>query len=93
MIENLQIMNDFPAAPKMRSSSVAEFFRALESEDGDQLPTWNGELYLELHRGTYTTQSRNKRANRKCDFPCTMPSSWLLRQPCSIPTLSILMMS
>jgi alpha-mannosidase len=33
-----------------------------------QLPTWNGELYLELHRGTYTTQSRNKRANRKSEF-------------------------
>jgi alpha-mannosidase len=68
MIENLQIMSDFPAAPKMRSSSVAEFFQALESEDGDQLPTWNGELYLELHRGTYTTQGRTKRANRKSEF-------------------------
>ena len=35
---------------------------------GDRLPVWNGELYLELHRGTYTTQSRNKRANRKSEF-------------------------
>jgi alpha-mannosidase len=32
------------------------------------LPVWNGELYLELHRGTYTTQSRNKRANRQSEF-------------------------
>ncbi|MCY4060862.1 MAG: class II aldolase/adducin family protein [Chloroflexi bacterium] len=30
--------------------------------------TWNGELYLELHRGTYTSQARNKRENRKCEF-------------------------
>ena len=35
---------------------------------GERLPTWNGELYLEYHRGTYTTQSRNKRANRKSEF-------------------------
>jgi alpha-mannosidase len=32
------------------------------------MPTWNGELYLEYHRGTYTTQARNKRANRKSEF-------------------------
>ena len=32
------------------------------------MPVWNGELYLEYHRGTYTTQARNKRANRKAEF-------------------------
>ena len=32
------------------------------------MPVWNGELYLEYHRGTYTTQARNKRANRKSEF-------------------------
>ena len=47
---------------------MKEFFQNLEEESGDLLPTWNGELYLELHRGTYTTQSRNKRANRKSEF-------------------------
>ena len=52
----------------MRQGSVGDFFRDLEAEAGDRLPTWNGELYLELHRGTYTTQSRNKRANRKSEF-------------------------
>ncbi len=30
----------------------------------DDLPVWSGELYLELHRGTLTTQARTKRANR-----------------------------
>jgi hypothetical protein len=44
-----------------------DFFATL-AESGEMLPTWNGELYLELHRGTYTTQSRNKRANRKSEF-------------------------
>ncbi len=30
----------------------------------DELPVWDGELYLEMHRGTLTTQARTKRANR-----------------------------
>lgn len=33
-----------------------------------RVPRWVGELYLEYHRGTYTTAARNKRANRKCEL-------------------------
>ena len=68
MLENLREMGDFPATPRVHQRHVGEFFRELEAQSGDELPTWNGELYLELHRGTYTTQSRNKRANRKSEF-------------------------
>ena len=68
MLENVRELAQFPAMPKLRQGSVSEFFRNLEKRSGDHLPTWNGELYLELHRGTYTTQSRNKRANRKSEF-------------------------
>jgi alpha-mannosidase len=68
MLENIREMGSFPGAPQMRQTSVKEFFQNLERDSGDVLPTWNGELYLELHRGTYTTQSRNKRANRKSEF-------------------------
>jgi alpha-mannosidase len=35
---------------------------------GGPWPEWRGELYLELHRGTYTTQSRIKRYNRRLEF-------------------------
>lgn len=68
MLENIREMANFPSAPQMRQRPVGDFFRDLEASSGDKLPTWNGELYLELHRGTYTTQSRNKRANRKSEF-------------------------
>ena len=68
MQENIREMAQFPGAPQMRQAPVKEFFQNLERDSGDRLPTWNGELYLELHRGTYTTQSRNKRANRKSEF-------------------------
>lgn len=44
-------------------NSVDDFFDRLEAK-GDKLVTWYGELYFELHRGTYTTQANNKRNNR-----------------------------
>ncbi len=68
MLENVRELANFPATPHMRFGSVKHFFEALEQSAGPALPVWNGELYLELHRGTYTTQSRNKRANRKSEF-------------------------
>ncbi len=68
MLENIGALESFPAMPQTRPGRVIDFFRQLEAESGDRLPTWDGELYLEYHRGTYTTQSRNKRANRKSEF-------------------------
>ena len=51
--------------------SPSEFFTRLERES-TELPAWDGELYLEMHRGTYTTQARNKQFNRDAE--------WLLRE-------------
>ncbi|KAF1835446.1 alpha-mannosidase-like protein [Decorospora gaudefroyi] len=50
--------------------SADDFFDRLEKkvEDGTELVTWYGELYFELHRGTYTTQANNKRNNRKSEI-------------------------
>ncbi len=68
MLENIREMGAFPATPRTRHATALAFFRALEAHGGDRLPVWKGELYLEYHRGTYTSQSRNKRANRKSEF-------------------------
>lgn len=68
MIENIELLDAFPGAPRVRFGTVNGFFEELERAVGDQLPTWKGELYLEYHRGTYTTQSRIKRANRKSEI-------------------------
>ena len=48
-------------------NSVEDFFDQLEHRisKGLELVTWYGELYFELHRGTYTTQANNKKHNRK----------------------------
>lgn len=68
MLETIRDLGDFPATPQVHHTSAGDFFRSMEAEAGDRLPVWNGELYLEMHRGTYTTQGRNKRANRKSEF-------------------------
>ncbi|MDQ3928350.1 MAG: glycosyl hydrolase-related protein, partial [Chloroflexota bacterium] len=68
MNENARELKAFPGLPRVQQGKVIDFFRRLEKESADRLPTWNSELYLEIHRGTYTTQSRNKRANRKSEF-------------------------
>jgi alpha-mannosidase len=67
MIENLREMEDFPGSPRVRMGKVIDFFRDLEGT-AEGLPVWNGELYLEYHRGTYTTQAKTKRANRNMEF-------------------------
>ncbi|HLO34097.1 MAG TPA: alpha-mannosidase [Anaerolineales bacterium] len=72
MLENIEIMRHFPALPQVKQSSVRTFFEAIatlaKARGSAAAPVWNGELYLEYHRGTYTTQARNKRANRKAEF-------------------------
>lgn len=47
-----------------------EFFDDIKSktENNPRIPHWSGELYLEFHRGTYTSQAKNKRYNRKSEF-------------------------
>ncbi len=69
MLENIAAMGDMPGLPQVRQSSVREFFETIAPLATDRkMPVWNGELYLEYHRGTYTTQARNKRANRKSEI-------------------------
>ncbi|WP_143319768.1 glycoside hydrolase family 38 C-terminal domain-containing protein [Clostridium sp. HBUAS56010] len=56
-------------APKTKQTFVKDFFHMLEEQmDRKQLPVWEGELYLETHRGTYTSMAKNKKYNRTCEF-------------------------
>ena len=68
MLENIEHLHDHPGAPRVRTGTVREFMARAEAELADKLPTWNGEFYLEYHRGTYTSQARNKRSNRKSEL-------------------------
>ena len=52
--------------PKVKMSSPLEFFDKL-SESAHKLPTYVGELYFELHRGTFTTNALIKSENQTCE--------------------------
>jgi alpha-mannosidase len=57
-----------PNYPEVASGKRAlDFFRESKARSRD-LITWTGELYLELHRGTYTSQAANKKFNRESEF-------------------------
>jgi len=57
-----------PNYPDVASGKRAvDFFRESKARSRDLL-TWVGELYLELHRGTYTSQAANKKGNRYSEF-------------------------
>ncbi|HLV81218.1 MAG TPA: hypothetical protein VKT32_13100, partial [Chthonomonadaceae bacterium] len=67
MLENARRLQDVEGMPTVTIEKALEFFRKAEA-DAKDLPVWVGELYLELHRGTYTTQAHTKRGNRKSEF-------------------------
>lgn len=58
---NLRTEN-VPYLPKVRMGLAQGYFDALHDDD---LPVYSGEMYLEKHRGTYTSQSNNKNYNRE----------------------------
>lgn len=62
--------NGVPSLPNARCKFAWEFLSGLAKkiQDNPEVPKWQGELYLEYHRGTYTTQVNNKKNNRKCEF-------------------------
>ena len=62
-------------SPRVEIASPAEFFRAAEAEYA-QPPEWSGELYLEFHRGTYTSQARTKRGNRRSEHLLREAELW-----------------
>jgi alpha-mannosidase len=66
MIETLLRARDLQGLPRTAMRSADEFFSALEAEPGER-PVVVGELYLEYHRGTYTTQARTKLLNRRAE--------------------------
>ena len=66
-IEKARRWEDFEGLPKVEMGTVLDFFEKAK-EDAIDLPLWKGELYLELHRGTLTSQAYTKMMNRRCEL-------------------------
>ncbi len=65
-VERARRFENLSGAPQTQWSRADDFFARLEKLQ-DQLPVYQGELYLEYHRGTYTTQSEFKRLYRRAE--------------------------
>ncbi len=71
MLENARRMEKgIPGCPKVKMGHSLAFFEELETKvaKNPKFPKWVGELYLEYHRGTYTSMARNKKYNRKSEL-------------------------
>ncbi|KAJ2228451.1 Glycoside hydrolase, 38 vacuolar alpha mannosidase, partial [Coemansia sp. RSA 475] len=67
MLERLRRMANVDGLPRVKQSHPREFYEHVEKTTRE-LVAWKGELYFELHRGTYTSQSNNKLWNRQSEF-------------------------
>lgn len=71
MLEMRRRLEDMPGLPNVKTGRADEYFQRLQEtvEATDRyVHTWDGELYLEYHRGTYTSQAYIKRMNRKLEL-------------------------
>jgi alpha-mannosidase len=75
MIESAHRLANLEGAPRVQLARATDFFAAAAHEAHD-LTTWVGELYFELHRGTYTSQSRTKRLNRRAEQALRQAEVW-----------------
>ncbi|KAJ1869415.1 Glycoside hydrolase, 38 vacuolar alpha mannosidase [Coemansia sp. RSA 990] len=67
MLERMRRMSDVDGIPRVKQAHPQEFYKHVD-KTARELVSWKGELYFELHRGTYTSQSNNKLWNRQSEF-------------------------
>ncbi|MFI5776077.1 alpha-mannosidase [Nocardia sp. NPDC051570] len=75
MLSRAARLADLEGSPRVTVQAPSEFFRSAEAEYADA-PVWVGELYLELHRGTYTSQARTKQGNRRSEHLLREAELW-----------------
>ena len=75
MIEAARRAADLAGAPQVALEPAAAFFAAAEA-DPAPLPVWVGDLYLEKHRGTFTSQAAIKRGNRRAEAALAAAELW-----------------
>jgi alpha-mannosidase len=75
MLESARRVADLEGAPRVDIGTVASFWENVRAES-PELPVWVGELYLEYHRGTYTTNGPIKRGNRRNEQALRAAELW-----------------
>ncbi|WP_436794419.1 alpha-mannosidase [Actinospongicola halichondriae] len=75
MLERARRVRDLDGLPKVDIEAPSTFFAAATAEYADA-PVWRGELYFEMHRGTYTSQAKTKWGNRRGELALRELELW-----------------
>lgn len=70
-LEQRRRLDKIPGLPNVKTSTAGDYFRKLQEtikNSEEYVHTWDGELYLEYHRGTYTSHAYNKMMNRRMEL-------------------------
>ncbi|MFG2981166.1 alpha-mannosidase [Streptomyces sp. NPDC048258] len=75
---------DLEGSPRVEIERPDAFFEKAHAEYRDA-PVWAGELYLELHRGTYTSQAKTKQGNRHSESLLREAELWAATAAVKVP--------
>jgi alpha-mannosidase len=75
MLARARRLGDLDGSARVQIEKPADFFAKAQAEYPDP-PVWVGELYLELHRGTYTSQAKTKQGNRRSEHLLREAELW-----------------
>ncbi|MGY0019525.1 alpha-mannosidase [Streptomyces sp. YJ-C3] len=76
MLEKARRLRSLEGSPRVEIEKPSAFFEAAHEEYGSKAPVWSGELYLEMHRATYTTQAKTKQGNRRSEHALREAELW-----------------
>ena len=75
--ESKRLSYGIPGVPKVKLSGLKEYLQVLDKNlQNKKLNTWYGDLYLEYHRGTFSSIAENKKNNRICEYK-NQQAEWL----------------
>lgn len=76
ILNRIRGYNKLHIAPEFIHSKSIDFLKNMTVDLQENIPVWKDELYLEYHRGTYTTQADVKKNNRKCESLLSSAEKW-----------------
>jgi alpha-mannosidase len=87
MLARAERLRDLEGSARVEIEKPETFFEKAHA-DYPNAPVWVGELYLELHRGTYTSQARTKQGNRRSEHLLREAELWAATAAVRVPSYS-----
>ncbi len=88
MVERTRLLADVSGVPRVRTGSPSDFFAEVNAASGEVAPVWVGEMYLEKHRGTLTSQVKTKQACQGAERALREAELWSVSTNTSNPNLT-----